>query len=410
MDERLTMSHTRPSCVDVAPERILDAAFLTDPYPFFADLRRHDPVHWNAPTNAWYITRYAEVFDLLVDRRLSSSAKAEEAALTLEEREAVAPVHEFFGHWMVFSDPPHQTRVREVLHHVFTPSAVASFQNDVARTSAEVVTAFGADGQDLMADLTIPFAQATVNALLGVAPDEFAEVTRWSEKLMAFLNRSSLQLDDVRSTLGAIHDLTDYVVTTVLPRGDGLVAPVLRSALRDDGWDPVTTSATFAQLLTGALEPVSNALGVTVTALHRHPDQRRAVRDGEVPYAHAVEEALRFDAPFHLAARQALADITVGGANIRRGDHVMLVLASANRDEERFVAPDTFDVRRGPVRHLAFGRGGHYCLGSFLARQEMAVLLRELDRQLPGFQVDVARTERSPAFGATLLRPVPILV
>ncbi|GGU86088.1 cytochrome P450 [Streptomyces filipinensis] len=392
------------------PEEILDAAFLTDPYPFFAALRRHDPVHWNAPTGAWYVTRYADVFDLLVDPRLSASAEGETLTRTPAERDIAARVHDFFGRWMVFSDPPHQTRVRETLRHVFTPSSVASFQSEVDRISTDTVTAFRAAGRDLMTDLTIPFARATVSVLLGVEPEEFAEVARWSEELMAFLNRSAHEPHDVRSTLRAVQDLTDYVCTTVLPRGHGLAAPALRSAVRDGGWDPVTTSATFAQLLTGALEPVSNGLGVTVTALQRHPDQRRAVSEGQVSYADAVEEALRFDAPFHLAARRALADITVGGVTIHRGDRVMLVLASANRDEDRFAAPDRFDVRRGPARHLSFGRGGHYCLGSFLARQEMAVLLRELDRQWPELQVNLARTGRSPAFGATQLRPVPILV
>ncbi|GAA1918454.1 cytochrome P450 [Streptantibioticus ferralitis] len=391
------------------PEEMVNEAFLKDPYPFFADPRRNDPVHWNAPTGAWYITRYADVFDLLVDRRLSASAEGETITRTPAEGQVAALVHDFFGRWMVFSDPPHQARVRETLHHVFTSSSMASFQSEVARISADAVAAFRSSGQDLMTDLTIPFAQATVSALLGVASEEFDEVARWSGELMGFLNRSSLEPYDVRSTLQAIQDLTDYVVATVLPRGYGLAVPILQSALRDGGWDPVTVSATFAQLLTGALEPVSNALGIAVTALQRHPDQRRAVREGHVLHTDVVEEAVRFDAPFHFAARRAVADITVGGATIHRGDRVMLVLASANRDEHRFVAADSFDVRRGPVRHVSFGRGGHYCLGSFLARQEMAVLLSELDRQWPELQVNLARTGRSPAFGATQLRPAPIL-
>jgi cytochrome P450 len=161
-------------------------------------------------------------------------------------------------------------------------------------------------------------------------------------------------------------------------------------------------------LLTGSLEPLSSALGVLLVALHRHPEQRSALRKGILPYATAVEEALRYDSPFHLASRQATADITVGGRAIRRGDRVELVLASANRDERRFTEADEFDIRRkatGP--HLAFGRGSHYCLGAALARQEMAALLRALDDQLPTLRIDMPRVSRRPAFGATVLATVP---
>jgi cytochrome P450 len=400
----------RPSGVD--PAGLLQESFLLDPYPLLAEMRRRDPIHWNPLTNAWYVTRYADVADLLVDPRLSSpSAEAELAAMPEGQRRIVAPVHDFFAYWMVFADPPYQSNVRGLLRQAFAPPAVEALQPRIMRIAAKAVTRFTTSGRDLMTDLAQPFALSTAAILLGIEEGEFAQVTLWSEELMAFLNRSRLDLDQVRSTQQAIDELTDYVIGTVVPRAGGPVATVLRTGLNSGALDARAASATFAQLLTGGLEPVSNALGVALIALHGHPRQLLAVRDGEVPYSAAVEEALRFDPPFHSAPRQARTDITLGAARIRKGDSVILVLASANRDENEFADPDQFDVRRPrPIRHLAFGRGGHYCLGSFLARQEITALLRALDDLAPSLSVDVPGARRLPAFGATILRPVPAFV
>lgn len=398
-----------PRSSGVDPTALLDESFLLDPYPLFAKLRRRDPVHWNPPTNAWYVTRYGHVSELLVDPRLSSpSVEAELAAMPEAQRQVVAPVHDFFGRWMVFADPPYQSDVRSLLMHAFGPSAVEALQSQITRIAVRAIKDFIASGQDLMTDLTQPFALASVAMLLGIEEREFAQVRLWSEDLMAFLNRSRLDLDQVRSTQEAIDGLTAYVTRTVIPRGDGPVAAALRLGLQRGVLDVRGASATFGQLLTGGLEPVSNALGVALIALHDCPEQRRALRDGEVPYSAVVEEALRFDPPFHFAPRQARTDITVGTATICKGDHVTLVLASANRDEDRFAEPERFDVRRPqPIRHLAFGRGGHYCLGSFLARQEITALLRALDEVTPSPSLDVRGAKRLPTFGATVLRPVP---
>ncbi|KOG44800.1 hypothetical protein ADK38_46185, partial [Streptomyces varsoviensis] len=163
-------------------------------------------------------------------------------------------------------------------------------------------------------------------------------------------------------------------------------------------------------LLTGGIEPLGTGLAGTVLALHRSPGQLAAVRRGEIPHAHAVEEALRHDPPFHFAPRRASADLTVGGREIRRGQRVVLLLASANRDERQFPDGERFDARRGPVPHLAFGRGGHFCLGAVLARTQITTALRALERRLPELRLDVAAARRAPSFGKTILRPVPALI
>jgi cytochrome P450 len=397
------------STVDAAD--LLDKSLWRDPYPFFARLRRDDPVHWNTLTRAWYITRYRDVFELLVDARLTApSHEPELARLTGSDRQVVATVREFLARWMLLSDPPYQTRVRALVHGAFTPATVSSLGAAIDRWTAEAVGRFAAaQGADLMADLTQPLALSVIAGLLGIAEPERDRVLAWSDTLMSFLNQADIDVEQARSALAAIDQLSEYVLGTVLPRDDGMVPRLLRTGLHEAALAPIEAVATFTQLLTGGIEPTANASGSAVLALHTYPEQHELLRTQKVSYRDAVEEVLRYDPPFHYSmSRRANADLTVGEVTIPRGDRVVLVLASANRDEDQFANADMFDVRRRPTRHLAFGRGGHYCLGAFLARKEMESLLRTLDGKLPRLRVDLQRAQRNPVFGATALGPVPV--
>ncbi|GHC47310.1 cytochrome P450 [Streptomyces cinnamoneus] len=395
-------------------EEILDPATLADPYPFFAGLRAHDPVHWNEPTGSWYVARYRDVHDLLTDPRLGApTGDALIASLPPAERAVYRTVEDFFARWMVFSDPPHQVRIRTCLQRSFTPAAVAALAPSLQRHAERAVAAFAVSADpagDLIEDLARPFALDVVCDLLGIAAEERAEVSGWSDTLMAYLAAAEPAPTVAGAAGEAVAALTSYVGGTVLPRGQGLLARTLGPGVTTGELTPADAAATFAQLLTGGVEPVSTAAGVAVTALHAAPDQLHDLRAGRLPYEHAVEEALRFDPPFHFAPRQARASLRVGGRTIRAGDRVVLLLASANRDEEQFPRAGTYDARRGPVPHLAFGRGGHYCIGGVLARRQITTLLQELDRRLPGLRIDGDAVRRSPSFGSTVLRPTPCMI
>ncbi|MEW2577303.1 cytochrome P450 [Streptomyces syringium] len=395
-------------------EEILDPATLADPYPFFTRLRAQDPVHWNEPTGSWYVARYRDVHDLLTDPRLGApTGDALIAALPPAERAVYRTVEDFFARWMVFSDPPHQLRIRTCLQRAFTPAAVAAFEPSLHRHAERAVGAFAASAApagDLIEDLARPFALDVVCDLLGIEADERADVSAWSDALMAYLSAAEPAPGGADAAGLAVAELTSYVSGTVLPRGRGLLARTLGPGVAAGELTTADAAATFAQLLTGGVEPVSTAAGVALTALHAAPEQLRDLRAGRLPYEHAVEEALRFDPPFHFAPRQARETLQAGDRTIRAGDRVVLLLASANRDERQFPRAGTYDARRGPVPHLAFGRGGHYCIGGVLARRQLVTLLRELDRRVPDLRIDVSAVHRSPSFGSTVLRPTPCMV
>ena len=159
-------------------------------------------------------------------------------------------------------------------------------------------------------------------------------------------------------------------------------------------------------LLVGGHETTVNLITNGTLALLRHPDEMRrfralaAIADDEARFAaqrRAIEEILRYDSPVQYTGRIATTDLEMGGTQIRTGDRVRLILASANRDEAAFPRADTFDIRREPNAHLAFGIGRHFCLGSQLARLEGTIALTALMRRFPSMRVDESRLRWRPA-------------
>ncbi|MEU8773161.1 cytochrome P450 [Streptomyces sp. NPDC048606] len=393
------------------PREILSAEVALDPAAFFARLRAHEPVHWNEPTRSWYVTRHADVEALLMESALGARDKTEMlAAMTGDMRAAFAPVEEFLGKWLVFADPPYQLKARKALQRAFTPRSLAPF-TDTVRVAAEEAAARLEPGEgDLFRQVARPYALTAICAFLGIEDAEREDVLRWSDALIGYLSMPVLDKGTALAAGRAVRELTAYVTGTVLPRGSGPMAALLGGLYADGSLDDREVTALFAQLLTGGAEPVATAAAVGMAELLADPEQHRALRTGEVPYAAAVEEALRHSSPFHFAPRTALRDFAYAGHRIAKGQRVVLVLAAADRDPEVFEDPDRFDVRRTGGRHVAFGRGGHFCLGAALARMEVEALFRALDARHPGLRAGTPALVREPAFGVTSVSSIPCLV
>jgi cytochrome P450 len=402
------LSDTSPAADTTCPLGFQDPATALDPYPMYARLRDAEPVCWDESVQAWFITRYADVHELLVDRRLGARATGGSvASLPPRARARAEAVERFLGKWMVFSDAPYQARVREIIAPVFSPAAVAGLDRPLRERALAAAGRFP-DGGDLIADLSKPYALAVIGDVLGVTPAELGDLDVQARAVMDYLS-SRADAAVAERAAAAVDALVRYVADTVLPRAEGPVGGRLAGAVRRRAMTVEEAAATFTQLLTGGVEPVSVAIAVCVLTLHAEQRTLSLVRSGEIPWSAAVEEALRYDSPFHFAPRRVLEGFTFRGRPLRRGQRVALVLASANRDERRFAAPQAFDPVRGAGGHLAFGRGGHYCAGAALARAEIRTLMQCLHERLPRLR-PAAPAVRAPAFGATVLRSAPAFI
>ncbi|TDV48692.1 cytochrome P450 [Actinophytocola oryzae] len=362
-----------------------------DPHTVFARMRERDPIQWHAPTASWYVTSYALVTDLLRERTLSARLSGHAAARDVAASARLRRLVELFDSWMVFSDPPHQTRLRDAVADGFLPRAARAWA-ECARSVTEQALPT-ADGDVVEVDrVSTVIATRLTCAVLGVPVRDEHLVRGWSADLIGFLATPSAEPARTAVAAEAVEKLDEYWRTVVSPRlaEDDRLAP-LRGMI---GLDHHSALALFTQLLTGGIDPVASTL---TTAMHLLLGSDTEHGDVDA----IVEEALRFDAPFHFVPRTATAELRIGGHTVPEGARVVLVIAAANRDPAVYEDPDAFRPGRPGPPHLAFGLGGHYCLGASLAR----VLLREsigaVLRWSAGRRPRVVEATRTPAFGAT---------
>ncbi|MFJ4989843.1 cytochrome P450 [Streptomyces sp. NPDC088732] len=351
------------------PEKQHQLFVPDDPLIWFDDARRTSPVLWHPETASWYITRFDDVWRLLLDDRLGArSPEPFLRELAEPQRAAARPFVEFLSRWPMFLDPPRHTVIRKVMRPAFTPDEVSRVAGIVQDSISPAHD--GAAGADLVQTLFQPACRTALSALLGISAADFPRLVDWSERLMEFVGRGSIDLALVDEAEKALDELTDLTRRTLAAGGSPLAASVGRAV--DAGVVGLADAvAIYAQIVTGALEPTVAVLAVAVEALGGGPAHVHGYRTDPDGF---VTEAVRLATPFHLAPRRAARDLDVRGKRIPAGDRVVLVLVAANRDPERFPEPLSFRWDRTGA-HVAFGRGRHACLGARVAHHTIRPVL-----------------------------------
>ncbi|MBR7827275.1 cytochrome P450 [Actinospica sp. MGRD01-02] len=365
-----------PTASPDAPQ-LFDRAFIDDPYPAYAWLREHAPVHRAKLPNgveAYLVTRYDDVKSVLADPRLSKNAAASfpgwqpgRTGIPGEHRSGIA------AH-LLNLDPPDHTRLRRLVSKAFTPRRIADFEPSIARIADELLdacekTARDGDGTvDLIRGYACPLPVAVILEMLGVPPEDQAIFHEWA---FGVVDRGS-----VRGGVGrSVKRIRGYLRTLIhkkrLNPGEDLLTALVRASDHGEHLSEDEAASMAFILLFAGFETTINLIGNGTLALLTHPEQRARLQANPALLDGAVEELLRYDGPVEFATwRFTTAPITVGGVGIPAGEPVLAVLAAADRDPRRFADPDTLDLGRPAPGHLALGHGIHFCIGAPLARLE----------------------------------------
>jgi cytochrome P450 len=358
----------------------LSQEFLGDPYPYYRALRESDPVHYDPLRKRWLLTRYDDVTKVLRD----------DVAFTAQEHDTATT--------MLVTDPPQHTRLRSLVSKAFTPRAVLALTPRIHEIVDELLAAVAAHGRmDVIAQYAFPLPITVIAELLGVDPDRRDFFRDASSKIAvamgpstdtymaqnAFAGRGQL--------IGYFNELIE--ARTAEPRDD-LVSSLV--AVEDDGSTLARGEllAMLLILLVGGHETTVNLIANGLLALLRDREKFEQLRTTPGIERPAVEEMLRYDAPVQYSGRIARADTSIGGVAIRKGDHVRVLLAAANRDPAMFPRPDDLELEREMNAHVAFGTGIHHCLGAPLARLEGEIALAALVRRFPEMRLDETRPLR----------------
>jgi cytochrome P450 len=255
---------------------------------------------------------------------------------------------------------------------------------------------------ELVDDFAFPLPITVIAELLGIPVEDRNSFRRWSAALVT----PALTPEDMEAFTTMVGEFVAYLHDLFERRrstpGDDLVSALLRVEEGGDMLSEQELSSMVALLIIAGHETTVGLIGNAVLGLLQHPEQRAALSRDPSRITRAVEELLRYDSPVERTlARWATADVELGGQTIKKGDAMVAVIGSANRDPSRFERPDTLDVDREDVKHLAFGRGSHYCLGAPLARLEAEIALTTLLRRLPGLRLAMSTDE-------LYWRPVPL--
>ena len=372
-----------------------DPGFLADPYPALGRVREATPIFRNGQNGHWMLTRFADVYETLRDRRLGRVYHHRYSHAELGQPEPDPRWASFHQHerWSLLSlEPPDHTRIRKLVSKVFTSRSVAALEPVIAALSRELIDRCREMGTfDLLADYAQRYSVAVVGEVLGVPRADTQRLLDWSHAIVKMYELSASDGLKARANAAA-GEFIDYTRALIAAKrrspDDRLVAQLAQ--VTEDGErlsDDEIVSTTMV-LLEAGHEATVNTMGNGMKALLTHRDQWRRLIAGEVDAATAVEELLRWDSPLQMFARWVLEPgVEIAGEPLAVGEQVAMLFGSAQRDPRRFHHPDRFDVARGDPTHIGFGGGIHFCVGASLARHELATALADLVANFPDIEL-----------------------
>jgi cytochrome P450 len=388
--------------------RVTDPANRHDPYPLYAELRR-SRVNLLAD-GSYALGRYDDVVGLLHDPRVSSDSRnaADPGGATLTDS---AP--------FIRRDPPDHDRLRAIATRHFgppvSPQVVGDQEPHIAGLVDSLVDALPPSGEaDLVDRLAYPVPVSVICALLGVPKDDEPQFRTWTEGIVKGLDAEDQAATDElvkqreQSLAAMFFYISDLVTKHRKHPGDSMLSHLAN----DDAADVMTDTelaTTGILLLVAGHETTVNLTANGMLTLLRNPWALERLRSEPGWVVPLIEELLRFEPPVqYLPSRTTIADIEIGGTTIPKGARVVLLLAAASRDPDRFAHPDRFDPDRPDNQHLGFGNGLHYCFGAPLARIEAQRSLTTFARRLanPRLAADPPPYRPSPVLRGPIHLPV----
>ncbi len=342
-----------------------------DPYPFYEQIRRSNPVLHDPHTDFWMLFDYEGVRRGLTDF----------AAFSSDMAVAGQPAPP----WMIFFDPPRHTKLRALVSSAFTPQVVAALEPRIRELSVELLGRVSASGEmDFAQDFAIPLPLMVIAQMIGIPSAEWPRFHRWSDVILKLSETVTGSEAGARAGIefrAVTAEMAAYLPPVIQERRAVPANDLLsRLALAEVDGDRLTDQEIvyFVQLLLVAgNETTTNLLNNALLSFMEHPDQIALLRARPALLPSAIEEVLRFRSPVQFMFRGTRREVEVDGTLIPAGKRVLVMIGSANRDPAQFADPNRFDITRQPNPHIAFGHGIHFCLGAPLSRLEARVALTE---------------------------------
>ena len=387
----------------------VDPEFLQDPYPAFAYLRDKDPVHWS-DLGLWVVTRFEDCRATLVGKHFGQGDFVKNIQLFYGDDFDVMshPSYAWLSRVFVMQDPPAHTRVRGLVSGALSLKRIRAMEPRIRQLAVQLLDDFDRCGsENFITDFAYQFPTRVMCDMLGMSDEEYPPELLLklnqaiADSFIVFETRalSQAELDRADSQMRFLTSVFDelFARRRAHPQDD-LTTAMLQSQEGGDTLTPEELSTSVIGLFGAGFETTAHMLGNGMYCLGKYPGQRQRLVDDPGLAPHATEEILRYESSLQASYRTALAQQSIAGQTIEKGQRVLAIVAAANRDETHFDNPEVFDISPREQKPLTFGGGIHYCVGAELARLEGRVFFEELVQRYPNFSVDADNARLRQAF------------
>ena len=375
----------------------LNPAVQDDPFETYALMQEHCPVHQLPENGMFMVTRYDDAKATLTDPEVFSSNPSARVPHASDSAKAAAAVFAEKG-WtkartLQRTDPPLHTHYRRLLGRVFTNRRVEGLEPRITEICHELIDGFIESGEcEFVNDFALPLPGIIICEQLGLDSTQYPLFKTWADAMLAAAQRVMTVEEAVEQAeieVEAQHFFArEFEARRAEPTDDLISALAHAHGTDEEPFSIEELQDLMHQLITGGFETTTAALGTGLWLLIRHPEQMAKLRADRSLLGNFIDESLRFDSPVAGLWRTSVCPATIAGTEIPDGSSVMVRYAAANRDPSKFENPDVFDIERPNAKdHVAFGWGGHFCVGAWLARAELRLAFTAILDRLDDIQL-----------------------
>ncbi|MGP0091809.1 MAG: cytochrome P450 [Xanthobacteraceae bacterium] len=374
---------------------LFTADAVQDPYPHYKAMREQEPVHWSERAQAWYFTRYRDVFELQ-DRPDLSVDRIETiySYLPRTNPERFSDIVEHYNRWLLYRDDAYHDRLKALFMKAMTPRAVERLQPMIRRRVDALLDALEArEAFDAYLDFAARIPTQVMLDLLGLPDSDEMMMRQWSDRCSNFLFQPVSP--DKEAMAREQREILDAQQSYFMPRieerrchpSEDMISAMVRADVGGERLTDLEILASCNMMATAGGGTSRSAIAMALWWLHQFPAELAKLKANPKLINLAAEEFLRYDAPTQRGIRTAREDFVVGGKQIRKGQILHIMIGAANRDPAQFEDPDRIDITRNPNRHVTLGHGVHYCLGAALARLELRVAVAGFLTRFPDYRL-----------------------